>query len=71
MTSLTNRYTHLKKQTMKLELYKQNQQKKLGLAADNKTKFETVDDRIVFYRHLGHFEIEGGNIWKIDTGCWI
>lgn len=56
---------------MKLELYKQNQQKKLGLAADNKTKFETVDDRIVFYRYLGHFEIEGGNIWKIDTGCWI
>jgi hypothetical protein len=71
MTSLPNRYTNENKQKMKLDLYKQNQQNKLGLAAENKTKFETVDDRIVFYRHLGHFEIQDGNMWKMDTGCWI
>jgi hypothetical protein len=71
MTTLPNRYTNENKQKMKLDLYKQNQQHKLGLAAENKTKFETVDDRIVFYRHLGHFEIQDGNIWKVDTGCWI
>jgi len=42
---------------MKYELYKQNQQKKLGLVWDNRTKFATVDDRIILYRHLGHISV--------------
>ena len=60
-----------RKQTMMLELYKQNQQKKLGMAQENKTKFETVDSRIILYRFLGHFEIQNGNQWKFGTSCWI
>lgn len=56
---------------MMLELFKQNQQKKLGLAHDYKTEFETVADRIILYRFLGHFEIQNGQKWKFGTNCWI
>lgn len=60
-----------KEQQMKLELYTQNLEKKMGLAGDNKFKYETIDDRIIFYRFLGHLEIKDGQVWKLDTRCWL
>jgi hypothetical protein len=71
VTNVTNRFNQKKKQEMRLELYKQNQQKKLGITAEKDPKYETVDDRIVLYRHLGHFEIKNGYRWKLATSCWI
>ena len=52
---------------MMFELYKQNQQKKLGLVSHNESQQETIDKRIILYRFLGHFEIRNGHQWKIDT----
>ena len=52
---------------MKLELYKQNVERKMGLAGENKRNYETIDDRIVFYRFLGHLEIKDGQVWKTGT----
>lgn len=58
-------------QKMRLDLYNQNLERKMGLAGDNRYKYETIDDRIVFYRFLGHLEIKNGQKWKLDTRCWI
>jgi hypothetical protein len=33
---------------------------------ENKSINETVDDRIIFYRYLGHLEIKNSHIWKIN-----
>jgi len=58
-------------QKMKLDLFKQNLEIKMGLDGDKKKKYETVDDRIVFYRFLGHLEIKGGHMWKMGSRCWL
>jgi hypothetical protein len=71
VSMVSNRFDKKRIQKMKYDLYKQNQQKKLGLVLDNNIKFETVDDRIVLYRHLGHLEIKNGYTWKIHSSCWI
>jgi hypothetical protein len=68
VTNMTNRFTEQKKQRMLINLYKQNQLKRYAISGCKKTKFETVDDRIVLYRLLGHFEIPNAHVWKIDTG---
>lgn len=34
-------------------------------------KYETINDRIIFYRILGHIEIPNAHVWKMDTRCWI
>ncbi|CAI2359328.1 unnamed protein product [Moneuplotes crassus] len=68
---LQNRLDSHKRQSMMLELYRQNQQKKLGLAQERKSKFETVDSRVILYRFLGHLEIHDGHVWKLSTSCWI
>jgi len=60
-----------RKQQMKLELYKQNIDRKMGSTSTHNLKFETIDDRIVFYRFLGHLEIQDSHHWKMDTRCWI
>ena len=57
--------------TTKVELYKQNIQLKMGLGPENKRKYETINDRIIFNRFLGHIEIQNGHEWKMDTRCWI
>jgi hypothetical protein len=56
-----------KDQQMKLELYRQNIDRKMGLGEDQSRKFETIDDRIIFYRFLGHIEIKDSHLWKMDT----
>jgi hypothetical protein len=56
---------------MLLSLYKQKQLRKHGIAEKKATKFETVDDRIVLYRFLGHFEILSAHVWKINNSWWI
>ncbi|CAI2385868.1 unnamed protein product [Moneuplotes crassus] len=71
LNSTQSKVSKHKKQTMALELFKQNQQKKLGFIQDKKTKFETVDERIVLYRFLGHLEMLDGHVWKFSTSCWI
>lgn len=32
---------------------------------------ETIDDRIIFTRILGHIEIRDSHIWKLDHKCWV
>lgn len=54
-------------QKMKLDLYRQNLEVKMGLDGDRKKKYETIDDRIVFYRFLGHLEIKDGQMWKLGS----
>jgi hypothetical protein len=67
VSNLPSRFTEQKKQNMMINLYKQNQLRKYGIAEKKATKFETVDDRIVLYRLLGHFEIPSAHVWKIET----
>lgn len=71
VTNFTNRFNDQKKRDMLLSLYKQNKQRKLGIVTDKKTKYETVDDRVILYRFLGHLEIPNAHVWKIDTSCWV
>jgi hypothetical protein len=65
---LPDRFNEKKKQNMLINLYKQNQLKKYGIAENRKPNYETVDDRIVLYRLLGHIEIPNAHVWKIDSG---
>ena len=44
---------------------------KMGIGHENKRKYETINDRIIFYRFLGHNEIQNGHQWRMDTRCWI
>lgn len=32
---------------------------------------ETIDDRIIFTRILGHIEIKDSHMWKLNNICWV
>jgi hypothetical protein len=65
VSSITSKQPRDDEQQKKLDLYRQNLEIKMGLDGDRKKKYETVDDRIVFYRFLGHLEINNGHMWKL------
>jgi len=69
--SMNCRKTRSNGKKLRLNLYKQNMEIKLGLEGDKNKKYETINDRIVFYRFLGHLEIKDGQCWKLSTRCWI
>ena len=45
--------------------------KKFTINKKNEGIKETIDDRIIFTRILGHIEIKESHIWQLNQKCWV
>ena len=52
-------------------MQRQKRMRKFSIIQKNEGVKETIDDRIIFTRILGHIEIKDSHIWKLQDKCWV
>ncbi|CAI2364707.1 unnamed protein product [Moneuplotes crassus] len=56
---------------LKVSMQRQRRMQRTSINKNNAGVKETIDDRVIFTRILGHIEIKGSHRWKLTKKCWI